>query len=201
MNYWLILIPLLSALTGWIAIKIVLKHIFRPVNPYKLAGFTIQGIIPKQKPAIAAKLGQLAAAEFSSYRGFEQKISDPANMEKIKPLIETHIDDFLRNKLKIQMPMIGMFIGDKTIDTLKVVFMQEIELLFPQVMQEFAGNLKTELDIEQLVVSKLGNISPEKMESIFHMNLGGEFRMATGLGALIGLLIGLVQLAIIALTN
>lgn len=201
MNYWLILTPLLSAFTGWITIKIALKLLFRPLMPRQMMGLTIQGIFPKYKQHIAFKLGQIAAAEFSNFGGLEQKISDPANMEKIKPLIEIHIDDFLRNKLKEQMPMIGMFIGDKTINTLKVIFMQEIETLFPQVMQQFAGNLKSDLDIEQMVVSKISSLSSEKMESLLYNNLAKEFRMASVLGAAIGLLVGLIQLAIIMLTK
>lgn len=201
MNYWLLLIPLLSAFTGWITIKMALKLLFRPLEPQKIAGFTLQGILPKQKQEIAIRLGQIAAEEFSSFTGLEERISDPRNMEKIKPLIETHIDDFLRNKLKEQMPMISMFIGDKTINTLKVVFMHEIEALFPQVMQQFAGNLKNELDIEQMVVSKISGISSEKIESVVYKKLAKEFQMAAGLGALIGLLIGLIQLAIILLTS
>ena len=201
MNYWLILIPLLSAFTGWITIKLALKALFRPLKPKKFMGFAFQGILPKQKQEIAARLGQIAAKEFSSFTGLEQKISDPGNMEKIKPLIETHIDDFLRNKLKEQMPMISMFIGDKTITTLKVVFMQEIEALFPQVMQQFAGNLKNDLQIEQMVVAKISSISSEKIESLFYSSLAKEFRMVAVLGAVIGLLIGLIQLAFILITN
>lgn len=169
------------------------------MEPLQIMGLTIQGIFPKYKQQIAFNIGQIAAKEFSNFAGLEQKISDPRNMEKIKPLIETHIDDFLRNKLKEQMPMIGMFIGDKTINTLKVVFMQEIEALFPQVMQQFAGNLKSDLDIEQMVVSKISAISAEKLESFLYKDLAGEFRMASALGAIIGLLIGLIQLAVILL--
>jgi uncharacterized membrane protein YheB (UPF0754 family) len=202
MNYWLILIPLFSAFTGWITIRIALRLLFRPLEPKKIMGLTLHGIFPKQKQQIAAKVGQIVAAEFSSFAGlFEQKISDPQNMEKIKPLIEIHIDNFLRNKLKEQMPMVSMFIGDKTISSLKVVFMQEIETLFPQVMQQFSGDFKKDIDLEQMVISKIAGVSPQKLESFLHHNLVKEFRIAAGLGAVIGLLIGIIQLAVILLTN
>ena len=115
-------------------------------------------------------------------------------MDKIKPLIETHIDDFLRNKLKDQMPMISMFIGDKTINTLKTVFMKEIEDLFPQVMQQFAGDLKNDLNIEQMVVLKIKNIPPEKLESLLYQNLAKEFRLVSAGAVVIGLLIGFIAI-------
>jgi len=201
MNYWLLLIPLLTAATGWLIFQIILFVLFRPFKPRKILGFSLQGILPANQHQIAIKAGQIAATEFSSFAGIEQKISDPGNIHKIKPLIETHIDDFLRNKLKDQMPMISMFIGDKTINSLKTVFMNEIEALFPQVMQQFAGELKNDLNIEQMVVSKINEISPEKLESSLHQTLAKEFRVASATAAGIGLLIGLLQLAIILLTD
>jgi uncharacterized membrane protein YheB (UPF0754 family) len=107
------------------------------------------------------------------------------------------MDDFLRNKLNQQMPMIGMFIGDKTIGTLKTIFIQEIETLFPQVMQQFAGNLQGKLKIEQLVSSRISGISPIQIENMVYKNMAKEIRLASLLGAAIGLLIGIIQLLII----
>jgi uncharacterized membrane protein YheB (UPF0754 family) len=175
--------------------------LFRPFKPRKILGFSLQGILPAKQHQIAIKAGQIAAAEFSSFAAIEQKISDPRNMNKIKPLIETHIDDFLRIKLKDQMPMISMFIGDKTINTLKTVFMNEIEELFPQVMRQFAGELKNDLNIEQMVVTKIDNISPEKLESLLYQNLAKEFRLLLAGSSIIRLLIGRLQLVIIALAD
>ena len=159
-------------------------------------GFKWQGILPKHKQQIADKVGKLMALEFSSF-SLEEKISDPQNFENVKPLIETHIDDFLRNKLKEQMPMIGMFIGDKTITTLKTIFIQEIETLFPQVMQQFAGNLKSKLNLEQMVSSRIAGISPIQIENLLYKNMDKEIRMASVFGAMIGLVVGIIQLVII----
>jgi hypothetical protein len=39
------------------------------------------------------------------------------------------------------MPMIGMFIGEKTINELKAVFITELESLFPVIMKSYLGNL------------------------------------------------------------
>lgn len=200
MNYWLVLIPLLSAFIGWITIRLAIKLLFRPYSPKKILGFSLQGILPSQKMEIARQAGNYVAKQFS-LAGIEQKINDPKNFEAVKPLIETHIDDFLRNKLKEQMPMISMFIGDKTINSLKTIFIQEIETLFPQVMQQFAGNLKNEFNPEQMVVSKIASISPQQFETAFYQNMKKEMRVASLFGAAIGLLIGLIQLAIILLIH
>jgi uncharacterized membrane protein YheB (UPF0754 family) len=202
MNYWLLLIPILSALTGWLIIRIAIALFFTPITPKKIAGFTMQGIFPKMQPQLAVQAGQYAAKELAQLAdGLEEKINDPAIFEKVKPVIEEHIDNFLRHKLKDQMPMISMFIGDKTIVTLKTVFIQEIESLFPQVMQQMAGNFKNELNLEKLVSTKIASLAPADIKTKFYGNFKNEIANASLFGAIIGLLAGLVQLAIAIFTS
>ena len=196
MNYWLLLIPILTALTGWIVIRLIVRLLFRPYTPQAIMGFKWQGILPAHQQQIADTIGKFAALEFSSF-SLEDKISDPQNFENVKPLIEAHMDDFLRNKLNQQMPMIGMFIGDKTIGTLKTIFIQEIETLFPQVMQQFAGNLQGKLNLEQLISSRIAGISSIQIENLLYKNMAKEIRLASLLGAVIGLLIGIIQLLLV----
>src|ERR1700741_3380918 len=119
MNFWLLLIPVISAFIGWITNWVAIKMLFHPRYPKKILGITFHGIFPKRKQQFAEKLGKLVSAEFLSYPDIEQKISDPENLKKIMPMIEKHVDDFLRTRLSDEMPVISMFIGDKTINNLK----------------------------------------------------------------------------------
>jgi uncharacterized membrane protein YheB (UPF0754 family) len=95
--------------------------------------------------------------------------------------------------------MISMFIGDKTINKLKTAFMKEIETLFPLVMKQFAGNLKTEIDLEQIVIHKVSGLSSEDIERILQQAMSKEFRTVKIAGAIIGLIIGVVQVVITVL--
>jgi uncharacterized membrane protein YheB (UPF0754 family) len=200
MNYWHLLIPLLSALSGWLIVKLLIRSLFRPLPFSTLAGAQSKGILGKHQQELAARIGKMASSMLNP-ANLEEMISDPSHVEKLKPMIEDHVDGFLRVKLKEQMPMISMFVGDKTIQTLKTVFMQEIETLFPQVMRKFAGNLEKEFDIEQMVVTKINSLSVSSMESAFYDDFGREIRAAALLGALIGLLAGLLQLTILILAG
>ena len=112
-------------------------------------------------------------------------------------MIESHMNDFLRNRLKDQMPMISMFIGDKTIDSLKVIFIKEIEDLFPRIMQQFSVELQDTLDIRHLVVVSLADIGTNKIEHQIASALQPVFQKAAKLAILVGLLTGIIQLLII----
>lgn len=201
MNYWLILIPLISAFIGWVTNWIAIKMLFHPREPKKILGITFQGIFPKRQQQFAEKLGKLISNEFLSFNDIEQKISNPENLKKIMPMIEKHIDDFLRLRLSDEMPVISMFIGEKTLNKIKGALMDEIENLFPMVMKQYAGNLKSELDLEHIVIKKVAGFSSDKLEEILYQIMSKEFRFVEIIGAVIGFLIGVVQIIITQLTS
>lgn len=200
MNYWLFIIPVISAFIGWITNWVAIKMLFHPREPRKFLGITFQGIFPKRQQQFAEKLGKLVSNEFLSFTDIEEKISSPENLKKVMPFIEQHIDEFLRHKLSDEMPVISMFIGDKTINKMKGAFMKELELIFPQLMKQFAGNLKTELDLEHIVINKVSNFSSDKLEELLYQIMSKEFRFVEIIGAVIGFIIGIVQIIITQLT-
>lgn len=201
MNYWLILIPVISAFIGWVTNLVAIKMLFHPRNPVNVLGIRIQGIFPKRQEQFAEKLGKLVSRELLSFSDIEEKISNPENLKKVLPMVETHIDHFLRVKLGESMPMISMFIGDKTIEKLKGTFMEELEILFPKVMKDYTNTLKQQLDLEHIVTEKVKAFSGDKLEEILYQVMAKEFRFVEIIGGVLGFLIGILQVFITLLTQ
>jgi uncharacterized membrane protein YheB (UPF0754 family) len=201
MEWWLFLIPVSCAFSCWLLMRLFFSILFRPYEPKPVLGIRLQGILPAKQPVIAQKTAAIVAKKFLSLLDLEKRVNDPALLQKIMPMIEEHIDDFLRNKLKKEMPVISMFIGDKTITSLKQVFIKELETLFPQVIGSFASNLVNDLDIEGLVRQKLASISMKEAETLFRQNLRKELRLAAVLSIGLGLLTGLITMLIIILVK
>ncbi|HEV9035142.1 MAG TPA: DUF445 domain-containing protein, partial [Puia sp.] len=145
---------------------------------------------------IAESLGRIVGQELLSFGDIEQAIVNPDNVQRILPLAEEHIDHFLRIKLKETMPMISMFIGEKTIGQLKEVFMSELEQLFPIIMKNYVANLRHDLDLERIVVEKIAGFSAHRLEALLNEFLTKEFRFVEIIGAALGFLIGLLQIAL-----
>ncbi|MEI7736275.1 MAG: DUF445 family protein, partial [Ferruginibacter sp.] len=164
--------------------------------PINILGFKLQGIFPKNQQLIAQKLGQVVSKEFLSFAEIEAKVTNPENLEKLKPEIESHIDKFLKEKLSTVFPMLSMFIGDKTINQLKAAFLAELESLFPILMKNYMTSLEKDLDLEKIVTEKVASFSSEKLEDILDQITKKEFQFLEVIGAVFGLLIGLVQVLI-----
>jgi len=201
MNFWLLLIPVISSFIGWSTNLLAIKMLFHPRRPVRVLGLTFHGIFPKRQQVFAEKLGRLVSAELLSFGDIQEKITSIENLKKLTPLIEGHIENFLRVKLGDEMPMLSIFIGEKTIKSLKRIFMQELEILFPQIMKGYTDQLSHDLNLERIVTEKVAAFSSEKLESILFQIMSKEFRFVEILGGVIGFFIGLVQVLITVLTT
>ena len=192
---------LLSTFTGWVTTWIAIKMLFHPRKPINIFGFKIQGIFPKNQQLIAEKLGQVVSKEFLSFAEIEAKVTNPDNLQQLKPEIEHHIDSFLKEKLKTVFPMLSMFIGEKTITQLKDAFLMELENLFPILMKSYMTKLEKDLDLEKIVTEKVASFSSEKLEDILNQITKKEFQFLEVIGGVFGLLIGLLQVFIQVISN
>ena len=192
---------LLSTFTGWVTTWIAIKMLFHPRKPFFIFGIKIQGIFPKNQRLIAEKLGQVVGKELLSFDEIEQKVTNPENLEKLRPDIEQHIDNFLRNKLKDVFPMLFMMVGEKTILQLKEAFLSELETLFPLLMKSYMAKLEKDLDLEKIVTEKVANFSTQKLEDILNQITKKEFKFLEFVGGFFGFLIGFIEVAIHLLTK
>lgn len=154
----------------------------------------ISGIVLK-KNSLAAGIGRFAAQHIR-LDGLQDKLSDTGLLDTAMPTIEKHIDEFLEVKLKEEIPMIGMFIGNKTTDKLKAVFIKQLQALFPEIMQQLGSKLSASLDIEQLVSEKMKALPDTELNQLLQQPLQKPFALLRWGGLLTGMLIATVNFLI-----
>jgi len=175
-------IPFLAALTGWLANKITISLLLNSISRYK--------------QQLAEKIADFVAAELFSFKEIRHRLTDPEKIKAIIPVVEEHMDTFLRVKLPEAMPVFKMFIGDSTIQQVKAVLVKELDRMFPELIGQYLSNMEKEMDVRELVRNKIAAIPTENIKSQIRQSLRRELRMVEGGGAVLGLLIGLLQLMI-----
>lgn len=183
---------LLSGFIGYGIIWFAIKMLFHPKKAINVFGYKYQGIFPKNKIKIAEMLGQVST-ELLPFADIEQRILSAENLEKLKPEIEEHIDAFLNKKLRDVFPILSKFIGEKTTNQLKLAYMNELETMFPKLIHQYMSQLKTNIDLEKIVVEKVTGFSDDKLESILKTITRKEFHFLKIAGGVFGCLIGVVQ--------
>jgi uncharacterized membrane protein YheB (UPF0754 family) len=195
MHYGLIIVPVIAAFAGWLTVRIAFKLLFHPANPVSFAGIIIHGLIPSIQLKMPAKLvGALSQELVLQVEKMERTVADAENLKKLMPYLEEHIDQFLRIRLVQKMPMIGMLVGERTILEMKSIFIEELETLFPSVMTKYMNSLLPADGLEEIVIRSIKNVSIIKLEKRFYSVMSGKLNRLSLLGAIWGLVIGLVQI-------
>ena len=107
------------------------------------------------------------------------------------------IDGFLRQKLTEMLPMLAMFINDSTITKIKEILVTEIESTLPEVIEAYAHKIEKEVNISEIVEEKVAAFSIDKLEDILFAIMSKEFKFIELVGAVLGFIIGCVQLLLL----
>lgn len=188
--------PIVSAFVGWVTTWLAIKMLFHPRNPVRFLGMTIQGVFPKRQRLVAEKLGSVVAQELLHFDEIAAQLNDPAMLAGLNPTIERHLDNFLQVKLKEKLPIISMFVGNDTMMKIKEGMMEEIALLLPEIINQYTGSLSKKIDIEQMVTEKVSGFSSDKLEEILGSVMKKEFMFLEIVAAVLGLLIGFIQMGL-----
>ena len=120
----LLLLPLLVAGFGWLISWGFIKIIFFPHQSIRMAGRDWQSLFSK-------KAGQISISQILP------QLTEGDSFQKLLPFIDAKLDEFFKERLVQKMPIISMFIGEKTITQLKEVFLEELAQIFPDLLSEF----------------------------------------------------------------
>ena len=158
-----------------------------------VVGELFHGIFPKGQQQFALKLGSVVANDLLHVDEIVDKIKDPKNLDSLKPFIDKHVDEFLKIKLTEKLPVISMFLGDSSLNKVKKGLIEEIDLLLPQVIEQFTTSLQQKLDIQSIVAEKVAQFSSDKLEQILVDIMKKEFKFVEILGGVLGFIIGILQ--------
>lgn len=171
------LIPIISAFVGWMTNVIAIILLFRPRN--KILG--IQGLLPKYKDEVARRIG----------KGIKEYLLDK---KALTNLFEEHISSqkLLSLVLKEIKNPIYKFIIEKILFPL-------LEKKIEKYVETLIKKLPDIIEIDKLVEERIKSLDLAEIEKIFYRVSGPEIRFIKLTGALIGFLVGLVQIIILKL--
>lgn len=187
-------LPFFAAFLGWFTNFLAVKMLFHPRKPINLFFFELQGVFPKRQAVIAEKLGKMVVEELFSAEDLKNRINTPENMDNIYNTIENKIDDYLTHAFPHKFPIISMVLSERMKNNIKDELLNEIERITPNVIDNYFNQLESKLDIEEIVRTKVSSLSSERLEGLINAIISKEFRFIEIVGAIIGFMIGCVQI-------
>lgn len=190
----IILIPIISALIGWITNYIAIKSLFRPKNKINILGFNFQGVIPKRKKIISKKIAQVVAEYLISHKDLIEKFNSKENIEKIKLKVIPIISDKILSKIPIMFKAIAEPLVKSTLE-------KEAEDIILKIGKVLFGHLEENFNVEQIVEKKLLEYNTTNLEKIINRIAKSEFKHIEYLGGVIGFIVGIFQVILFLIIN
>jgi len=193
----LYILPIIAAWIGWITNYLAIKMLFYPHNPKKILGLTFHGVFPKRQAQIAEKLGDLVANELFSIHDISNKIEELSTQPEALDEVGKRIEKTIRGKLISSFPMLSMFLSDEMIEKVTNLFKGELEDFLRESARGLAFKMEESVNIQALVRDKVQTFSSNKIEELLVDFMKQEFRFIEKIGAVLGFLIGVIQVILI----
>ncbi len=191
--------PLICAFIGWMTNYLAIRMLFHPRQPLNILGWTWQGLFPKRQSELAARLGQLVESELLSHQDIRRVIDDPDFQVRLRTLVENAVHRFVQGKLTSLHPLLNTLLRGTVADRVRDMIVEEMERFLPDLVEQAATELESQIHIEHIVQEKIESFSPERLETLLFSMLKKEFWFIEIVGGVLGLAVGSVQAILFAL--
>lgn len=194
-------LPFIAALVGWFTNFIAVKMLFHPKKPVSILGlYTVQGIFPKNQQNVANKIGKMVAEELLSSQDLKDRIITPENVQSIVQIIENKIVDFFSVKVPKRYPTLSrLILSEKRKAKIVNELMEEVHTSVPEVLDSYFGEIEQRFNVEEIIREKVKNLPSNQLENLLMNLLEKEFKFIEYIGAIIGFIIGWIQVAMVVL--
>lgn len=187
----------MTGLIGWFTNWVAVKMLFKPEKPVNIGFMKLQGIFPKNQGQLAERIGKMVAQELLTTHDIRERVLHQDNIDTLLEFVDTKVEHYLQNDFPRKYPITSIFFGKRRREKIRLDLMQEVHVLAPEVIHKVMEDLENNMKVEELVAKKVAALSPDKLEDLINGILKKEFKFIEWSGAILGFLVGLIQVIFI----
>ncbi len=195
-----VIIPLVGALIGWITNVLAVKMLFRPYTPIAvpLTGLEIQGLIPKRHKELAKLIGQVVEKELLSAEDIIKELKERVGKDEMVVSISSLIQKRVMAKIPNFLPVsVRTVVGELVRDMAN----KEIPSMMEHLLDQVGDTIREEVRLAVIVEDRINRLDLHQLEELVLSVASKELKHIEYLGAILGLLIGGLQVVLMKLTN
>jgi uncharacterized membrane protein YheB (UPF0754 family) len=196
----LILTPFITAAIGWFTNWVAIQMLFHPRAPMRVFFWKWQGLIPRRQEQLAAQAAEMIEREIMQ----QHMIVHEIRKIELGPYMEEAAHKVVWERIGPQLksiPFLGGFINESTLAKLEVIAASAMKDEAGPLMEKVATQFEASVNLKQLIEENIAALDLERLEAIVNEVAKREFRTIERLGAVLGFLIGCLQLLILLLTG
>jgi uncharacterized membrane protein YheB (UPF0754 family) len=193
-------IPIVSALIGWLTNCLAVKMIFRPRKPLRIAWFTLVGLIPKRKAALARTIGETVEKELISHHDIHRVVTSARFQEQMLDAIIARVEEFIYTTLG-SAPLVAVALSGETAWRIKELVRGELRKTMPAIVENLFEKVESQLDFKEIIRVKIEAFDLSRFEAIVYTIASRELKAIERIGGILGFLVGVGQVGFLVLLN
>jgi uncharacterized membrane protein YheB (UPF0754 family) len=196
----LLLTPFLTAAIGWLTNWVAIQMLFHPRQPRRLLWIQWQGLIPRRQQQLAAEAAAIIEREILQ----QHMILHEIKKVELGPYLQEAAHKLVWDRIGPQLqsiPLLGSFINDSALARFEVIAKEAIQAEAAPLIEKVATEFEASVDLKQMIEDNIAAFDLARLETIVNQVAQREFRTIERLGAVLGFLIGIVQVALLWATG
>ena len=198
---YFLIFPLVGALVGWFTNWLAILMLFRPREPFRIFGWSLQGVIPSRHAQLAERIADTVENNLLTQDDLEKAMSGVNWHDEVDLLIRKVLHDRGPGGIIEKIPGISQAWKNVVLPSLQEVLSREMIRFIDGYGTRFAGKLRESVDIREIVREKVLEFETEAMESLIMSVAKREFGHIQVVGAVTGAIIGVVQGLLVLLVS
>ena len=194
----LLILPFISAFIGWITNCIAIRMLFRPLYPVNVLGLKIQGVAPRRRNELTEGIANAVQKALVSVDDVAQVLKNVNLEDEINLLLDEVVKKEVKEKLVEKFPFAKKAANDLFKEVRASVQSKLVDHI-SRLMDKTTEQLKRQLNIKEIVMQRVGSYKVETLEELIMEIAHREFRLVELYGALLGFIIGFIQLGLLYL--
>lgn len=188
----IILTPIVGALIGWITNLLAVKMLFRPLRARQILGITLHGLIPRRRTEIAATVARTIERDLLS----PDEISNVLHRLDWDREVARAVDEIVDQRLKA-IRLIPF--SDPLVASLKEGLARALLKEIDRRRAGLVDRFRERLDLQAMVVERMERFDLGQFETLVLQVASRELSAIVWMGAVLGFLVGLVQVGVFVL--
>ena len=190
-----IVIPLLGSAIGYVTNWVAVRMIFRPLEPRRILGLRVQGLIGRRQRELAESIGEVVGDHLVQHDDII-RILEKVDLEE---LLSDVVEQGMAAKIESlrSLPLVGGFLNEERVAGLHAGVVQGILKHRNLVFERLEQAVEAGLDVKGLVRDKVAAFPVERLEGLVLKIAARELRAIELLGAVLGAIIGILQVVVV----
>ena len=189
-----LVMPLFGLGVGWFTDWLALKMIFLPREPRRFFGLvTWQGVFQKRRTEVARDYATLVATEVLSTKRMLTAILHGPRADRLFALIQREVEQAIDDQFRVARPLVTLTVGTRRFQQVKLVAVAKAIERLPDTLGYIEDYVTEALDIRNTIVDRMTKLSPLEFEGLLRPAFRQDEWKLIAVGALIGFLIGELQ--------